>query len=92
MGLFLFRDFCHFKSECVDVDETRVPYDVVASKAECMAKNLTWTNSRINFDNVLNAYLALFQVATFNGWEEIMADARDMGQEVSWSMFLNPYQ
>lgn len=36
----------------------------------------------MNFDHVGNAYLCLFQVATFNGWMEIMRDAvdsRDVG-------------
>ena len=32
---------------------------------------------QINFDHVGNAYLALFQVATFEGWMEVMADAVD---------------
>lgn len=31
----------------------------------------------MNFDHVGNAYLCLFQVATFNGWMEIMRDAVD---------------
>ena len=35
---------------------------------------------RITFDNVPMAYLALFQVATFKGWIDIMDDAIDMVQ------------
>ena len=34
--------------------------------------------SRITFDNVPMAYLALFQIATFKGWMDIMDDAVDM--------------
>ncbi|UJR10951.1 hypothetical protein I4U23_015136 [Adineta vaga] len=49
----------------------------VTNKIDCLIKNFTWENSRINFDNVLSGYLALFQVATFKGWVEIMADATD---------------
>ncbi|CAF1587688.1 unnamed protein product, partial [Adineta ricciae] len=49
----------------------------VTNKIDCLKKNFTWENSRINFDNVPNGYLALFQVATFKGWMEIMADASD---------------
>ncbi|CAF3101706.1 unnamed protein product [Rotaria sp. Silwood2] len=49
----------------------------VTNKIDCLNKNFTWENSRINFDNVLSGYLALFQVATFKGWIEIMADATD---------------
>ena len=33
--------------------------------------------SRITFDNVPMAYLALFQIATFKGWMDIMNDAVD---------------
>ncbi|CAF3828874.1 unnamed protein product [Rotaria sordida] len=49
----------------------------ITNKNDCLNKNFTWENSRVNFDNVLNGYLALFQVATFKGWIEIMADATD---------------
>ena len=66
--------------KCVYADDTRVPYEIVANKTECLAKNLTWMNSRINFDNVANSYLALLQVATFKGWTEIMADASDIAE------------
>ena len=34
----------------------------VLNKEDCLRKNFTWENSRVNFDNVLNGYLALFQV------------------------------
>ncbi len=37
----------------------------VTNKIDCLNKNLTWENSRINFDNVLNGYLALFQVVSY---------------------------
>ncbi|CAF1120007.1 unnamed protein product [Adineta ricciae] len=49
----------------------------VTNKVDCLQKNFTWENSRLNFDNVLMGYLSLFQVATFKGWVEIMADATD---------------
>ncbi|CAF3763063.1 unnamed protein product [Rotaria sp. Silwood1] len=49
----------------------------IANKIDCLNNNFTWENSRVNFDNVVNGYLALFQVATFKGWVEIMADATD---------------
>jgi hypothetical protein len=31
---------------------------------ECKHKNYSWVNSKITFDNVGNAYLALFQVVS----------------------------
>ncbi|CAF1517833.1 unnamed protein product [Rotaria sp. Silwood1] len=49
----------------------------IKNKIDCINRNFTWENSRINFDNVLIGYLALFQVATFKGWVEIMSDATD---------------
>lgn len=63
---------------CLD-PQTRelVDYGIAENKQECIAKNLTWSNPQINFDNVLNAYLALFQVATFKGWIDIMNSATD---------------
>lgn len=54
-----------------------VSYEQAANKFECIERNLTWSNPQINFDNVLNAYLALFQVATFQGWISIMDSAAD---------------
>lgn len=46
-------------------------------KWDCIYRNYTWVNSKISFDHVGIAYLALFQVATFEGWMEVMADAVD---------------
>ena len=74
--------------KCVYENETRVPYEIVANKTQCLAKNLTWRNSRINFDNVANSYLALLQVATFKGWTEIMADASDISEVNLCDFFL----
>ncbi|KAG8191415.1 hypothetical protein JTE90_010589 [Oedothorax gibbosus] len=64
---------------CTD-GEQRMNVSYVNNRDECKAKNLTWHNPRINFDNVLNAYLALFQVATFKGWMDIMYSAVDTRQ------------
>ncbi|KAF9424944.1 hypothetical protein HW555_000245, partial [Spodoptera exigua] len=50
---------------------------IVNDKWECYYNNFTWVNSKISFDHVGIAYLALFQVATFEGWMEVMADAVD---------------
>jgi hypothetical protein len=35
---------------------------VVANRSQCLEKNFTWINAKINFDNVGMAYIALFQV------------------------------
>ena len=79
MGVQLFAGRFY---KCIFSVESRVPYNIVSSMSECIAKNYTWANSRINFDNAINSYLALLQIATFKGWVEIMADASDISQEV----------
>ena len=53
-------------SSCVDADGKVVNASIIASQAECLNRsselNVSWANPKINFDNVLCAYLALFQV------------------------------
>ena len=58
------------------------PFEV-NNKTECLEMkeaygNVTWALARINFDDILSSYLALFQVATFKGWVIIMRDAVDI--------------
>lgn len=91
MGVQLFAGKFY---KCVDVNQQTVSFEIVQNKQQCLEmKNLTneydWVNSRINFDNVMNAYLALLQVATFKGWIEIMADAADISQIVTLNNKLN---
>lgn len=81
MGVQLFAGRFY---KCVDKNNIKLKYQEVANMNECLLKNYTWVNSRINFDNVLSAYLALLQIATFKGWIEIMGDAADMSQEVNF--------
>ncbi len=93
MGVQLFAGKFY---KCVDSDYKTVAYDIVQNKKQCLElKNLTnkydWVNSRINFDNTLNAYLALLQVATFKGWIEIMADAADISPEVKNTIIVVKY-
>ncbi|XP_014771226.1 sodium channel protein 1 brain [Octopus bimaculoides] len=75
MGVQLFAGKFY---KCVNETNMRISPTEVASKQECLYKNYTWVNSKVNFDNVGGAFLALFQVATFEGWMEIMADAVDV--------------
>lgn len=49
----------------------------VNDKWDCIEQNYSWVNSKITFDHVGMGYLALLQVATFEGWMEVMADAVD---------------
>lgn len=80
MGVQLFAGRFY---KCVDRNNTKLAYEIAPNMQECLSKNYTWTNSRINFDNVINAYLALLQIATFKGWIDIMADAADISSEVA---------
>lgn len=53
-------------SKCVDsVTLEMLDYTVVANKSQCLQMNQTWKTDKINFDDVLNGYLALFQVVSF---------------------------
>lgn len=49
----------------------------MGDRLKCLELNYTWINSKITFDHVGMGYLALLQVATFEGWMEVMADAVD---------------
>ncbi|XP_070158073.1 sodium channel protein 60E isoform X1 [Polyergus mexicanus] len=63
--------------KCVDEYGEMLDISIVNTKEECFSKNYSWENSKITFDHVGIAYLALFQVATFEGWMEVMEDAVD---------------
>ncbi|XP_065216673.1 sodium channel protein 60E isoform X2 [Planococcus citri] len=63
--------------KCVNEEGERLEPEDVENKTQCLEKNYTWINSKISFDNVGIGYLALFQVATFEGWMEVMQDAVD---------------
>ncbi|XP_014469648.1 PREDICTED: sodium channel protein 60E isoform X2 [Dinoponera quadriceps] len=63
--------------KCVDEYGELLDTSIVNTKEECISKNYSWENSKITFDHVGIAYLALFQVATFEGWMEVMEDAVD---------------
>ena len=63
--------------KCLDDDGELVSISIVNDQWQCLNLNYSWVNSKINFDHVGMGYLALFQVATFEGWMEVMADAVD---------------
>ena len=51
--------------KCVDPDGERASADVVRNKTECLKRpGYRWINSNVNFDNVINGFLALFQVVS----------------------------
>ena len=61
MGVQLFAGKFY---KCVNETNMRIPPTEVANKIECYNKNYTWVNSKVNFDNVGGAFLALFQVVS----------------------------
>lgn len=63
--------------KCLDENGELLNISIVNDQWQCLSQNYTWVNSKINFDHVGMGYLALFQVATFEGWMEVMADAVD---------------
>merc|ERR1719350_1500143 len=66
--------------ECIDTETgERFDKEVVPNKSVCLTfeKGL-WTQALITYDNSPLAYLCLFQIATFKGWQDIMDDAVDM--------------
>lgn len=62
MGVQMFGGKFH---RCVDFNQEVLDYSEVPTRQDCLLKNHTWSNPQINFDNVLNAYLALFQVVRY---------------------------
>eukprot|EP00794_Sanderia_malayensis_P009765 gene9765-10764_t len=63
--------------KCIDSSGALLPASVIPDRNACLAFNYEWVNSKVNFDNSLNGFLALLQVATFEGWMEVMNDAVD---------------
>ncbi len=105
MGVQLFGGR-FYKCVYVDTHDLVNITENVTNKIDCLNKNFTWENSRVNFDNVFNGYLALFQVvsrdiknnsnnfffqATFKGWIEIMADASDAKEVDRLSLIIYIY-
>jgi hypothetical protein len=55
MGVQLFAGKFY---KCVYSNLTRLSAeDEVKNQNECISRNFTWQNSKINFDNTLNGYL-----------------------------------
>lgn len=63
------------KNQCVDEHNHTLGADFVANRNACSDKRYEWTNEPVNFDNVIEAYLSLLQVATFKGWIQLIRDA-----------------
>ncbi|XP_048586594.1 sodium channel protein 60E isoform X3 [Nematostella vectensis] len=64
--------------KCVNAEDEKLSPSVIPNKTACLDHpDYRWVNANVNFDNVINGFLALLQVATYEGWMEVMADAVD---------------
>ena len=75
----------YYLLQCVDERTLKLTsHEITPDVTACLRENNTlWINAPIHFDNVAMSYLALFQVATFKGWLQIMDNAVDSPSEVS---------
>ncbi|XP_043851194.1 sodium channel protein type 9 subunit alpha-like [Dromiciops gliroides] len=75
--------------KCVNTTSgERLSRSVVANASDCemlinSGGDVQWKNAKANFDNVGNGYLSLLQLATFQGWLDIMYAAVDAVDEES---------
>uniref|UniRef100_A0A8C2YK58 Sodium channel protein type 7 subunit alpha n=1 Tax=Chinchilla lanigera TaxID=34839 RepID=A0A8C2YK58_CHILA len=79
MGVHLFAGKFY---ACIDqLNGERFSMSEVLNRSQCESlmynESLSWKNAQLNFDNVGNGFLALLQVATFNGWTDIVYSAID---------------
>nr|XP_020846556.1 sodium channel protein type 2 subunit alpha-like [Phascolarctos cinereus] len=69
--------------ECVNTTTgERLSRTIVANFSQCnmlieSGGNVKWKNGKVNFDNVGKGYLSLLQLATFQGWLNVMNAAVD---------------
>lgn len=66
--------------KCVDLDGSRM--ESMNNLSLCEQDNYgqktrIWQNAFMNFDNVIDAFLTLFEVSTFKGWIGVIDDAVD---------------
>ncbi|XP_036598803.1 sodium channel protein type 9 subunit alpha-like [Trichosurus vulpecula] len=77
----------HNRSECAMLMYTSK--EVLLGK---ITEDVQWENAKVNFNNVGNGYLSLFQMATFKGWLQIMYSAVDSTDVESQPKYNNkPY-
>lgn len=83
MGVYLFSGKFY---KCINPKNGKIyPISDVMNKSQCESlmfnETMSWKNAKLNFDNVGNGFLSLLQVATFNGWIDIMNSAIDSRNE-----------
>ena len=50
---------------------------LIVTKLDCEREGGSWFNNEINFDNVINAMVTLFQMMTTEGWQSVMYNGID---------------
>ncbi|XP_077553279.1 sodium channel protein type 4 subunit alpha B-like [Haemaphysalis longicornis] len=63
---------------CLDSRGNQLDPKLVPDRATCHMLGFAWMNRPINFDNLAEASLALLQVATFEGWVEVIENVMDI--------------
>jgi voltage-gated cation channel len=67
MGVEFYRGAFY---KCLNAAKERLSPDEIPDKESCLKNpNYTWTNSKINFDNVMEGFLALYQVVSIEYME-----------------------
>ena len=61
VGVQIFRGKFY---RCIDGEGERLPHTIVANRTQCADKGYRWKNTDVNFDNVVQGYLALLQVVS----------------------------
>lgn len=79
---FIFGTFGtnYFKGSFFDCDMSQIDsqfHGAIQTKWECLDYGGDWVNSIQNFDNIFKAMAILFQVATTEGWIEVMHQGID---------------
>lgn len=70
---------------CVAEGDINQSVDHIRTKQQCVDAKLKWSNQRYNFDNLGQALLSLFVLATKDGWVSLMyqgIDAVGVDQQV----------
>ncbi|KAL3231877.1 hypothetical protein MRX96_023145 [Rhipicephalus microplus] len=77
---------------CVDARGQSLDPGLVPDRATCHMLGYSWTNENVQFDNLGEASLALLQVATFEGWIEVIENVLDIeGVDLQPRLEANPW-
>nr|XP_033807008.1 voltage-dependent L-type calcium channel subunit alpha-1C isoform X4 [Geotrypetes seraphini] len=85
IGVQLFKGKLYCCSDSSKITESECKGNFITYKdgdvAQPIIQPRTWENSKFDFDNVLDAMMALFTVSTFEGWPELLYRSIDSHTE-----------